>query len=506
MPHEPVELTVRGSMSENQEPDASIENSRASVARNTRSMVSSQAATWLLAPILAAAVPRFIGPEGFGQIRIASSIWALVSVILPFGTYTVLTVKFARSTGTEQMFRSALGMECILYLAGAIPIILYTISASYEPQLKWAIILTGISPVFYAYGETSRAVFYGSERMSFPAKIDVLTKVFTVALSLGVLAMGGRVLALIIVSGIVAILYATLMLSGIRHQLNFRISPQFRGIRQVARQGAPFLITELSIVIYRQSDALFLSRLADAAQVGYYSAAETLLGSLLVVPTIALTVLLPALARVSEADPANGLRIVRRGMHTIFIVTVPMGLGVIILGNQIAVILFGNSFRRSGPVLGAMGLVLIVMVPSILIGNYSATIHRQSRWAVITLAAIGASIPLYYILIPWASQHYGNGAFGAALVFAITEAVILVMATILIVPSLWTSELMSGALKACLCGAIMTGATWPLRHAFLPVPLTVGIVTYVAGVFALRALDADESRFIHGAWSKLRSR
>ncbi len=471
---------------------AAGDTGRRSVARNTKSLLISQGATWSLALVLTTVVPRFINPEEFGRMRLAGSLWSIVSTLVTFGTISVITVGFARGTEDESTLRSAVSLQTVMFGFGAVIVLAYARWQHYSGELLLLVVLAGGTPLLYSFGETARAAFYGLERMALPARIDIGLKVITVAATLGVLLLGGRAVAISALAIGLGLLYAAAMIVALRSDSQLTIRPTTRGLRRVARKGLPFLMVEAGVVIYRQSDTIALSRLANETQVGLYSVAETFLGSMLVVPTILLTAVFPALARLSAERPDDALEMVRKGLRLIFVATVPLGLGILVISRQIAPILFGNDFRRSGPVLGAMGVVMIVMVPSILIANYAITIGRQSRWGFMNLAGIAASIPLYIWWIPWAEHRFSNGALGAALVFVATEAVILVAAVVLIAPAILTRSLLSGCAKAVTAGLIMVGAAWPVRDRFLLIPVAVGAVTYVAAIAIMRTVPPDE--------------
>lgn len=488
-----------GESSDHRDPAA-----RHSVLRNARWLAISQGVSWTLALVLTAVQPRVLGAEGVGQLRVANSLWTVAGVFIAFGTGSIITLGLARGEKFGDKLRAVMGLQVIIYCISAAAVLLFSALAGYKGQTMALILIGGGSPLLMVFGDNARAAFYGLERMSFPAKVDLTMKFGLVVCSLVVLAAGGRVVALALVIMLLGALYGVVMLVGLR-RAGFSVIPSRAGIGGVAKLALPFVIVQATVVAYRQSDTLILSKLSGQIEVGWYAVSETLLGSLLVIPTITLTAVYPTLARISSEQPDAALRLLRRGVRILFLVTTPIGLGMVVVSEQVAPLLFGKAFERSGSVLGTMGLVMIIMVPSLLLANYAAAINRASRWTLITLAAIAFSIPLYAVFIPWTSRRYDNGAFGAAIVFAATELLILVLAVRFVAPKLFDRRLTVGSARVALAGVLMLAATWPLRDRFLLLPIAVGAATYCVAVALLRAVDKEERQVIRELGARLRN-
>jgi O-antigen/teichoic acid export membrane protein len=153
-----------------------------------------------------------------------------------------------------------------------------------------------------------------------------------------------------------------------------------------------------------------------------------------------------------------------------------------------------------------MGIVMLIIVPTILVGNYAFAIGKQSQWAWITAAGFVVSIPLHLVLIPYTDRHYGNGALGAAIVFAATELLIFAVAVSRTIPTLFDRSLVVSVAKAVSAGLIMLLASYPLRSRFLVIPILVGAVVYIGLIAALRVLPAEDRALLATAARKVTER
>ena len=482
-------------------------SSRHSVGKNLRVMVASQVVTWSLAIVLTAVVPRYLGAQAVGELGLAVSLWALAAVFIGFGTGSVITIDIARGAKSfEADVRSANGLQCIMFVICFAVVVGYCKIVGYNDTIIALVVIAGAGAIFTAFGESARSVFYGLERMTFPSSVDVVMKVIVLVFTIGILLLGGSVIALAAGGALAAVVYCALMTIGLKRNVGLAVSPTRHGVRAMVRRAAPYIVVQGVSVAYRQSDTIILSRYGGSTQVGFYAVSESLLGALIMIPSIGLTAVFPAMSRVGSERPADALRLVRRGMRMLVIFTVPIGLGVLVISDTIVRLLFGPQFARSGPVVGAMGVVLTIMVPTILVGNYATAMGRIHRWAVVTLIAIVVSIPLYIIFIPWTRHRFDNAALGTAIVFALTEFLIFFLALRVCAPDFFSRHVTTGCLKALAAGGLMVAATWSVRHRFVLIPIALGGLVYIGALLLLRTIDADERENLRRVFNRVRSR
>ncbi|MCA9970942.1 MAG: polysaccharide biosynthesis C-terminal domain-containing protein, partial [Anaerolineales bacterium] len=131
-----------------------------------------------------------------------------------------------------------------------------------------------------------------------------------------------------------------------------------------------------------------------------------------------------------------------------------------------------------------------------LLGQFLVSTDRQSRWTVVMVAATLATIPLDLLLIPWCVARFGNGALGGALAFVVTEAGMTLAGIALLPHGALTRANAWRALRVLLAGLLMLAAAWPLRHAFVALPILAGAVVYPVALWLLRAVDPADARLL----------
>jgi O-antigen/teichoic acid export membrane protein len=198
------------------------------------------------------------------------------------------------------------------------------------------------------------------------------------------------------------------------------------------------------------------------------------------------------------ADGSNLLiKLIQRSFDLLLILSIPIGLGVIVVSNPITVLLFGEEFANSGPVLAMFGVVLILTYQNVLVGRYFISIDRQNTWTVVMAVATVATIPLDLFFVPYFQEMYGNGAIGGGVSFIITEAGML-LAGLWMLPRGtlgWNNAWV--AVRAFLAGGGMVAVAWPLRNTFILIPIAVGALVYLVIIFALRVVPKEDWNLLY---------
>ena len=136
--------------------------------------------------------------------------------------------------------------------------------------------------------------------------------------------------------------------------------------------------------------------------------------------------------------------------------------------------------------LAVLGIALILMHLTIVLGRFAMAIDRQGLWIRLMVVATALSIALDVVLVPLTDRRYGNGAIGGALAYVVTEGLLLAVGVRTLAPGLLDAELVRKLGKALLAGLAMVAAVWPLRDQFVAVPVLAGGAVYVAGIVVTR--------------------
>ena len=162
----------------------------------------------------------------------------------------------------------------------------------------------------------------------------------------------------------------------------------------------PFAVTSALGVLLTNTDILIISWMRPATDVGIYSAAIRIIQALYLVPAILQYATLPLLSRLANHDNEKFRRVLERTVGTIFLVSVPLVVGGVIVGTPLIIAIFGSSYASGGLAFKILMITMLVDFPAGLIANALFAYNHQK--SLITSSAIGGigNIVFDLILIP----------------------------------------------------------------------------------------------------------
>jgi O-antigen/teichoic acid export membrane protein len=463
------------------------------VIKNASILMTSQLITWALSLLLTIFLPRYLGAAVLGEFAIASSIWAIMGMLIGLGIDTMLTKHIAREPDrTPQLVGMALILRMVFCIMGCIVVALYVRLMHYPTTTTYIIWITGISVIITQVAVTCQSALQGLEAMHYTSLAGIASKVINTLFGLVVIALNLGIYAISFVGVVATAVNALLLLMFLRRYYK----PQFQRNAGMAstmiRSSIPYLISGLGLILYGQVDVLIISSLVNTQETGWYGAASQLFNTLLFIPVVFTTAVFPVLSRTYAATPDALPKVLRKTFDMLLLVSIPIGLGILIIAPQVVVILFGSGFTQSGPILALMGIVLIFTYQNVLIGQFLISTDRQNSWTLVMIIAAIITIPLDVILVPWCQREFGNGAIAGALSFIVTEFTMVVVGIWLLPKgSLGWPNVRNGA-QIIFAGLAMVGAAWWFRDMFIAVPISIGAITYIGAIALLQVIPPED--------------
>lgn len=469
--------------------------SGARLARNASAMMAAQLLTWAMAFLVAIFQPRILGPLAIGQLSIAFSIWMIASVLITFGMDTYLTKAIAREphrtgalVGTSFVVRIGLWVvSCVIVLGYEL------LMVDVDPTQSALIWIIGLMTLFSVLSGGLIAALNGLEQVHYVSLVTVMSKLVLTVVSLSLLFAGFDVIWI----GWTNVFAALVALLGDAYFLFRQHRPRWSvdlvAARSMLLDARQYLVTALTLMVYQQIDRLFIAMFASTEAVGWYGTAVNLFGTLMFFPVAISTVIFPTFTRRFAAGQDYLAQAARPIFNIMLALSIPIGLGLLVLAEPITLLLYGEAFRPTGVVLAVLGLVLICTYLNTVLSQLLIAAERTTILNTIMLAATVATLPLDFWLVPWTDRLFGNGALGGALAYTITELGILIAAMKALPKGTFGVQTWRTGVLTSLAGIGMVASIWWLRLSpffFLAVPL--GALVYAGLVLALRALPSDD--------------
>lgn len=485
------------------------------IAKNAGVLMASQLSTWILTLVLMLFLPRYLGAEAVGQLHLGGSMWAILAIMISFGMDRLLIKEIARRPEeTSKLFGTSVFLRTILYVFGFGAMALYLNLLDYPLITIQVVYVIGFSQLIWQLVETCQAALQGLEQMQYMSLANIVGKAVNTVVSIALLLLGFHVLAIAAVSILSALINLVIQLRYLNRLHPIRLRFSLSDGLAMMKEGSPYLLTRLSLVIYQNIDIVIMSYvIKESTHIGWYGVADQLFGTFLFIPTVFMTAVFPALSRMYASGSNELSKVMSKSFDILLLLSVPIGLGLLVIADPLVVLLFGKAFAPSGPVLAVLGIVLILTYQNILLGQFLVSTDRQNYWTIVMTVGAIATIPLDLILIPWCVQEFGNAAIGGAIVYVITE-LCMTVAGLGLLPegslgwrNLWL------ALRVVLAGVIMMAVTWWVGDVMrvsvlesqtselvlsLILQVLTGAVTYIIAGLLLQIVSKEDRTVLAG--------
>ena len=390
------------------------------IAHNTLYQMIGKGLSTILGILAVALMTRYLGQEGYGQYITVIAYLQFFGILVDMGLYIILLKKISES-GTDEtkvisnIFTLRL-ISAIIFLGLAPIVILFF---PYPSIVKWGVLITTLSILFITLNQVLIGVFQKKLKMHLVALAEVLGK--AVLLLLVFLAISQKMNLLAILAAVVLgsmVNFLTTLIMARRH-VKFRLEFDFSYWKQIMKESWPIAISIALNLIYFKADTILLSIFKPAADVGIYGAPYKILEVLITLPAMFAGLVTPFLAKAyADRNIDRFKKVLVKSFNFMAMIALPMIVLTAFIAKDVMVLIAGQDFVASGPVLR----ILIIAAASIFVGNLFGNavvaIGQQKRMikiyaGVAIIAAIG-----YLIFIPRFSY------FGAAWMTVVSEILI----------------------------------------------------------------------------------
>lgn len=482
-------------------------DSRTTIFKNASVLLVTQLVTWVLAFLLTVVQPRFLGPAATGELYLGFALWAIAGVFISFGMDTFLTKTIARDPSSPvELLGTSLGIRLLFYpLSGAV-ITLYMLAVGFSWETMLTVHLVGASVFIWQLIGGVQAVLQGLEIMHYISLGTVIGKAINTFFGIAVLLLGFGVYSLAIVMIIAAIACLAVQLYSLNrsHRLSFKVRPAY--VLPMLRSSMPYVVGALVHSAYQYINVIFIGATMSTVQVGWFTTASTLFGTLLFLPVAFSTATFPSFSRAHEQNPGELLVMFRKSIDLLLLAGMPIGLGLSAVATPLVQLLYGPEFAPSAPVLQVLGVTLIFMYFNVLIGQYFTAIDRQNTWTICIGLFTVVMLVATMALVPLCEARFGNGAVGAAGGLLLAEAGMVFAGLLLLPRKLFDWKVVWTATRVLCAALLMVGAVWLLREQLLVFQIAGGGLVYVLSVGLFRIVPRSDLELARGVMRQFMAR
>ncbi|MDQ3648616.1 MAG: flippase [Actinomycetota bacterium] len=390
-----------------------------SVAHNTAALAAGTLAARIAMFGLGIVLARELGVDDYGRFGLGVALGTILVPLTDFGASSYLARDVARSRERGEGQLPAL-IRVRLLSAGVGNILAFAAVFLLvdDGKTEAAIMLALGAAAFDGLAQFGYGYFEGLERMDVEAKARTLTSLvraiggIAIALTLGSLV---AVLVWLLVVGVAQAAWSARLLQPVRRALRGQKQPLPAPTwRTVLAMGT----VTIFVMITLRADTVLIGALQSEREVGWYTAAWTLMSGLQILPWTISVALGPVFARTFWTDEAAYRRTWQQGLRAVLLISLPMALLVSLLAGPVVGRLFGADYA---PAVTALAIVIWSLPLAALNSVATLALRGAGRERTLTIVfGLGAIGNIGVNL--WAIPRFGID--GAAAVNIGTEAAI----------------------------------------------------------------------------------
>ena len=441
---------------------------------------------------LAVVLGRELGAETYGRYGLALALAIVIAPLADLG----LTPYLVRESARDPARGGALLPRALLAKTGlsaaAFVLAVGVAALLVRGELLAAIVVVLASQLLDGGSALAFGYLQGLERMTVEARLTTLAALSRGAGGIVLVLTTGSLLPALAWLALVGAVQLLLVLSAVRRAragAGDAARPPIEW-RAVLAMGSMAVF----VLLYARIDAVLVGWLRGEVDVGWYTAAYTIMLGLQIVPWMLAVALTPVYARTHGSAPESFRRAWDEGLRALVAVALPLALVPSLLAGPLVDRLFGGAFAPAGSALA----ILAWATPGAALGALLAGVLRAAgleRWLVLTAGSAAAvNVTLNLALIPrW-------GIDAAASVTVATEVAAVAAMTWVAVAKRVVPLPRLPWLRFGLAGAVLAGVAVVLRDGPVELAAAASLATYAAVVLGSGAVKRDE------LWTLLRRR
>jgi O-antigen/teichoic acid export membrane protein len=460
------------------------------VAWNTSSQALARGVGLALALVTLVFLTRYLGVAGYGRFTTVSVYISLFVVLFDWGIGTIVVRRLAVDPSlAADLVGKTLSLRILLGFAtaGAAAALAIGIYGD-KPEIRNGIFIALPTIVLMAVVTALATYFQAELQMGWVALAETAAQVVAVALILALIAADAGFYAIVAATVAAALVSAVLVAVFFARRVPIRPRFDLPLWRRMFVEAFPLGIALILNTIYFRLDAVLLSILKGAHDVGIYGIAFRFSEILTPFALYFATSLFPLLTRASGAGLIDDVRrLTQRSFDVVVVVALPIVLGTVVVAPQIVHALAGPEFAAAATPLRIVVLGTGLGFTSTLLAYVIIAVGHQKAVLWLNVTALLFNLALNLALIP----PYGYQAAAAVA----TASEVLIAAGLL-----WLTRRFVGfrptysiPLRAAAAGATMTAAVAAF-HPNLPVALAIGVVVYAAALYLLGVHERLELR------------
>lgn len=329
---------------------------------NSLAMLINRLAQSVATFVLSAAIARSLGADALGQYLLAFSLYYIFVTLASQGLRVFFTRELARNPEEISIYlTNGTFLQALLSLVAYISLVAVVFIMPYGEEASAVCYLMGLAIFPFALSNVTEAIFQALEKMHLIAVTTVPIYIIRLFMVLAAMRLeyGIRSVVLILVAS-EAVILAVQWLCIIRLiKPEWTIKREF--ISDILLEARTFFVIEGAAVISTRMEIVILSILGSELLLGLYGAVVQLLQPFLIVSNSVIMAIFPAMSRSVGRERNEQRRIAESLIEFLMIMALPFMVGILILGRDLIIFVYGSSFAEAALAFKIASLTLVIL-------------------------------------------------------------------------------------------------------------------------------------------------
>lgn len=338
---------------------------------------------------------RYLGPENYGIYSYVIAIVMIFNSVAKLGLNSILTLNVANNYNGGKLLLSSIILQIIAGVFGAIILLLYSTNLSSTKQT--GLVICCITLPFIS-AELTESYFVGKQRSKISVRRRMLHVLISSFLKIYLILEGFELKFFFYAFLFDAILLSILFYFPVKNEItssNYR----YVNFKFLLRQSWPIWITSIFTLIYMRVDTLMINLIIDDYATGIYSSSVRIIESIILLPSIASTALLPYLKESKNVS----IDFYNKRLSLFFKIAL-LGSSIFSIlmwfyGDNLVSLVYGESFVNDFGLFSILSLCLIPISLGLITDKHILVEGLQKKIIHVVLIGAATNTILNWILI-----------------------------------------------------------------------------------------------------------
>jgi len=458
------------------------------IVKNTSALFVAQVISSTVSLIFGVVIARVLGDTIFGKFAFALAFTDIFSIFISLGYNTLLIREVSRDKNqVNNYMNNIFGFRAVFSLILFVLIVITINIMHYPDDTKIAVYLIGIFQILEALANVFKMTFRAYEKMEFEAAVIVCVNLLSLPVMLGIIYLGYGLTAvsLVYVSiGLMDFLFSIILCGKKIAWVKRSFDLVF--FKKTIPTAISLSMLAIFALIYVKIDTVMLSIMKGDAVVGWYNAAYYLVQGFKPLQQIVMSALFPIMSfsYITSKDALK--RIYEKAFKLLFIIGLPMAVGITLLADKFIFLIYGSNFQNSVIALQILSWDVLLVFLYGCISFLLVSINRQYQMALFAGCTAVINIIMNLILIPTYSY------IGSAFATIIAESFLLIAYLLLAAKYFYILPLHRIILKPILACLLMGAFVYYFNDVHLAIIIPLAIVIYFSVLFLIKGFSKDD--------------